>query len=205
MGKEDRAQEVDTASSQIVEESSSSFSCMDDVCKELDLLLLRKLELLQEYVDLSLKAQVHQKDGYLHLAKSRYSDGGAHSTTRVILSTSTDETVVESEAVATTVSSSTNEDDGVDEIQCLMKSKLVFADGDSPGQGQKCNSLLKQFGLLPSSSVKNAQKSFRNSLTLYVDKNNVFRELHRLEERFSELQMKKIDILDQELDFKAEP
>ncbi|KAF6209570.1 hypothetical protein GE061_015318 [Apolygus lucorum] len=45
---------------------------LDEVCKELDELSMRMLDLMKQYIDLKMTMEDHVKTGSLHLAKSRY-------------------------------------------------------------------------------------------------------------------------------------
>lgn len=142
----------------------------------MDLVLIRQLELIQEYVDLSLKGEVHQKEGYLQLAKARYVEG-PNSVSKVYLPTEDSE---EYEALVT-VGFSENKDHDK-ETNCT---RVLLEDKTS---SEHKNKLIRQFGILSPPCVKIAQNNFRQNLALCIDRVNVMEELTKVQKEFQSLQ-----------------
>jgi hypothetical protein len=139
---------------------------LEEVCTKLDQLLLRQLELIQEYLDLTLKGEVYQKDGYLNLAKARYTEG-PHSMSVVRLPSPDSSEEYNAVITVTTKAHSNNR---------ILHQKST-AD-------EEHNKLLRQFGVLSPASVKQARKSFRENLSLCVDRLNVVQELTLIQKEF---------------------
>lgn len=144
---------------------------LHQVSEKLDVLLIRHLELIQEYVDLSLKAEVYQREGYLNLAKIRFIEG-PHSMSRMRLPTQDSE-----------------EYDAVIKVMQDNSTKITVRSlWQEPNSSENVNKLLRQFGILSPPSVKTAQANFRENLALSIDRVNVMQELNEVQAQFRELQ-----------------
>jgi len=139
---------------------------LNEICEKLDELLIRQLELIQEYTDLSLNSELQQKDGFLNLAKARYIQG-PNSLSQVQLPLEGSE---EYSAVITV---------SKDEDLSWKRNTVVTPDENSR--------LMRQFGVLKSNNVKLAMKSFRQSVELHVDRINVAQQLFDNQQEFNAL------------------
>ena len=170
---------------------SLKLSTLGEVNEALDQILLRQLQLLQDYPNLTLESEREMKEGYFQLARSRY-NMGSNSVSKAYLPCEDSER--DYKATITVVPES-DEDNGKEKVipsrRKLQLSSIRENETETEGSS-------KQFGILTSVSLKTAQKSFRQTLEKTLERINTSSELHVLEKQFKELSTLKKQLVAQE-------
>ncbi|XP_011637880.1 coiled-coil domain-containing protein 115-like [Pogonomyrmex barbatus] len=136
---------------------------MDVLSEEIDELMLRKLELMEEKVRENIQMEALLKDGHIELAKAKYIRGKENiSILQVPNNKDTVTSLFDLETKMTT-------DD--DTVPCFDISFKKSNDVDEPGDP------IKWFGVLVPQNLKNSQKRFQESIYLAAKIANIQAEL----------------------------
>ncbi|XP_025988193.1 coiled-coil domain-containing protein 115 isoform X2 [Solenopsis invicta] len=136
---------------------------IDVLSEEIDELMLRKLELMEEKVRGNIQMETLLKDGHIELAKAKYIRGKENIS---MLQVPNNEDTVTS---LFDLETKTNEDD--DTVPYFDISKKLSDAADGPGDP------IKWFGVLVPQNLKNSQKRFQESVYLAAKIANVQEEL----------------------------
>lgn len=152
--------------------------------EEIDELLVRNLELMQEKIRKSIEMENLLKNGYIELAKARYIRGKE---SIGILQVPNDEDTVKSLFdLRTEMKKTTDGDDDGDaapNFDVSLKKSNVEEDGPSDP--------LKWFGVLVPQNLKNSQKRFQESVYLAASIANTQAELDSVRSRLETLRTQK--------------
>lgn len=138
---------------------------IDALSEEIDELMLRKLELIEEKVRDTIQMETLLKDGHIELAKAKYIRGKENiSMLQVPNNEDTVTSLFDLETKTT--------DEGNDTVPCFdISFKKLNNDTDGPGDP------IKWFGVLVPQNLKNSQKRFQESIYLAAKIANIQAEL----------------------------
>lgn len=171
---------------------------MDDkllkINKQLDELLVKQLELIQDYISVTVECETHQKNGFISMAKARYIQG-SHSVSRNCLFS---EDTVEDRTPLLTVIRETAKLDLSDEDEAKIENvepvsyeaPVLSVNSDVKLEGQ----LSRQFGVLPSSSLKFAKAEFRRCLEKTMERASIIEQSLAIRNRYQILMNEKAEI-----------
>ncbi|XP_063242585.1 coiled-coil domain-containing protein 115-like [Bacillus rossius redtenbacheri] len=156
---------------------------MDAVCRQLDVLAVEVLELMQE--QLRVKAQLSEamKDGCLNLAKARYISGNTSIST---LQLPCGEQDVSAQAKVSL-------QDGQLQLVRTVPADIGQLDGGAE-EVERAVDPLQWFGVLVPRNLRQAQSSFRGALEWAVDAANVQLRLHRCQDQYQQLLKVKLEL-----------
>lgn len=166
---------------------SSKLSAINE---QLDELLMKTLELVQDYVSITTECESHQKTGFLNLAKARYIQG-FHTVSKDCLYS--EEYEDERPALLTV----TREKSRMDlEHNDFSKRPVTFQE---PSLNVNSDSNLetrinKQFGFLSSSTLKYAKGDFRKCLEKTVERAKILEQISAVQERYKILMKEKAEL-----------
>lgn len=158
--------------------------------EQLDELLMKNLELLQDYISITTECESHQKTGFLNLAKARYIQG-FHTVSKDCLYS--EEYEDERPALLTV----TREKSRMElEHNEFSKRPITFQE---PSLNVNADSSLetqinKQFGFLSSSSLKSAKGDFRKCLEKTVERAKILEQISAVQEQSKILMKEKVEI-----------
>ena len=165
---------------------------LESVNEQLDELLLKQLSLIQDYINVTVECESHQKSGFLNLAKARYIQG-FHSVSRNCLYS--DDTEEERIPILTV----TREKKTVDVD--LEKEKVVNGpiNYEEPNLNVNPDSSLEtklnnQFGMLSSNSLRTAKADFRKCLEKSMERVKIIEQSVAIRERYKMLMKEKREI-----------
>ncbi|XP_021924870.1 coiled-coil domain-containing protein 115 isoform X2 [Zootermopsis nevadensis] len=191
-----------------------------EVCKELDGLMIRALELMEEQIKCKLKLQEIMKSGCLELAKTRYIMGN-HNVSYLQLPTEGSAEITALRTVASSVETKNNLEHMIFELHTLSPQKKSQgkqeennlrnradkddderkeADDLNHKKGEQNGSVpasdpIKWFGYLVPQNLRQAQKGFHMALELVVQSANIQSELEATCKRYDKLLKLKTNIV----------
>ncbi|XP_011697219.1 PREDICTED: coiled-coil domain-containing protein 115 [Wasmannia auropunctata] len=152
---------------------------VDVVSEEIDELMLRKLELMEEKVYGNIQMETLLKDGHIELAKAKYIRGKENIS---MLQVPNNEDTVTS--LFDLETKTTNEDN--DTVPSFdISFKKLSDDADGPGDP------IKWFGVLVPQNLRNSQKRFQESVYLAAKIANVQAELTSVISKIKTLHIQK--------------
>ncbi|CAL8123017.1 unnamed protein product [Orchesella dallaii] len=160
----------------------------------LDELLVKQLDLIQDYINVTVECESHQKTGFLNLAKARYIQG-SHSVSKNCLYSEDYEE--EKEAILSVTQEDVEYEFETKEIKdtdiatpiTFQLSKLQV----NPDSAME-NQLNKQFGFLSSSTLKAAKSEFRKCLEKTMERVSIVQQSLAIKHRYSELMKEKVEL-----------
>lgn len=155
---------------------------MDALSEEIDELLLRKLELMEEKVRENVQMETLLRDGHIELAKAKYIRGKESIS---ILQVPNNEDTVTSLFDLATNATNDNDNDN-DPVACFdISLKKSSSETDGPRDP------VKWFGVLVPQNLKNSQKRFQESIYLAAKLANVQAELISVLDKLKALHVRK--------------
>ncbi|PSN39621.1 hypothetical protein C0J52_13802 [Blattella germanica] len=165
-------------------------------CKELDLLTMHILDLMEEYIKCKMRMEDMVKASCLDLAKARYIMGN-HSVSQLQLPTEESDNVTASTTVV-------SKDENKRKVECKVFRLQKEGETDKGGvrqrtteqdstKGEKNGTVsdpLKWFGYLVPQNLRQAQKGFKNVLELVMECANIQSELEASRKKCNELKKK---------------
>ncbi|XP_073984414.1 coiled-coil domain-containing protein 115 [Rhodnius prolixus] len=175
---------------------------VEEICKELDSLSIRMLQLMKEYINVKLIIEDLIKNGSLHLAKSRYIMGNRNVSALQLPSEESNDVI----ASTTVICKETT-----DEVLLLELSRLNIHrngkgdDSDALRQRNKkkeedklekeCSrDPLKWFGVLVPHDMRQAQSKFNKAIEYVVECANLQIEMLSVEAKYKRLLSKKLEM-----------
>jgi len=138
---------------------------VDVISEEIDELMLRKLELMEEKVRGNIQIEALLKDGHIELAKAKYIRGMENIS--ILQVPNNEDTVTSLFDLETKITTEDN-----DTVPCFdISFKKLSDDADGPRDP------IKWFGVLVPQNLRNSQKRFQESIYLAVKIANIQAEL----------------------------
>jgi len=159
-------------------------STLEEVNEELDDLLVQQLELIQDYINLSLENEKQMKDGFFHIARARY-NSGSQSISKACFPTEDCEQNFLADVTVTQVVVSNGTSNNCK--RQLQISKDSETDGNDVARDESRKSMASQFGILKSPSLKVAEARFHSCLNQVIDRTNTLNDLENVYEKYSTL------------------
>lgn len=141
---------------------------VDVLSEEIDELMLRKLELMEEKIHDNIQMETLLKDGHIELAKAKYIRGKQNIS--ILQIPNNEDTVTSLFDLETKTMSEDN--DNEDNVPCFdISFKKLSDDANGPADP------IKWFGVLVPQNLRNSQKRFQESIYLAAKIANVQAEL----------------------------
>lgn len=164
-------------------------SKLNKINEQLDDLLVKQLELAQDYINVTIEGESHQKSGFLNLAKARYIQG-FHSVSKNCLFSEDSE---EERPPVVTVSreeSLFDKDSEGNHANIVYQKPSLLISTDKAIDVQ----LNKQFGFLSSGTLKHAKNDFRNCLEKTIERAIIVAQLKAVQAMYGNLLAEKSNL-----------
>ncbi|ODM96398.1 hypothetical protein Ocin01_10284 [Orchesella cincta] len=162
----------------------------------LDELLVKQLDLIQDYITVTVECESHQKAGFLNLAKARYIQGSSSVSKNCLYSEDYEE---EKEAILSVAREDVKydfENEESKDADAAIATPITYqmsklqVNPDSALETQ----LNKQFGFLSSGTLKSAKTEFRKCLEKTMERVSIVQQSLAIKQRYSELMKEKLQL-----------
>lgn len=164
--------------------------------EQLDELLVKQLDFLQDYITITVECESHQKEGFINIAKARYIQGFHTVSKNCLYSEESDKEHVP----IVTVSRVRNKLDLLEKVGDEKARQNCTIDFEEPRLNVSTdpgldNQLNNQFGMLSSNSLRTAKSDFRKCLGKTMERAAIVEQSLAIRDRFKVLMKEKLDIL----------